>query len=262
ILFLSSIAFFILYLIPILKDGLNYAYSEFSKYYYIIENFFGKETIINFFKSITPKTYITGAKETISFVFKTFTSVIILIYILLEHRELKKFAVIISGMFIGNEKTEKSLFWISKTNAIFIKYFYGKLISSIMLGVIVAIGLIILNVSHPIFFSFIVAISNMIPFFGPIIGVIPIILNAFAEYGITKAVIVIGMIVLSQEIENNILTPKVVGNTIGISGFWTLFSVVLGGGIFGIWGMFISIPVAGTIKMIYAELKKSRHYLL
>ena len=110
-----------------------------------------------------------------------------------------------------------------------------------------------MQMKHPVFFGITVALSNLIPIFGAFISGVPIALTALSEYGITKALVALGIIVVGQQIENSILTPKIVGDTIGLSGFWILFSVIAGGGLFGFWGLLICIPVTATIRMLYKE---------
>ena len=98
----------------------------------------------------------------------------------------------------------------------------------------------------------------MIPVFGMFISTVPIALLTFAEYGILKAAISVIIITVAQQIENNIITPKVVGDTVGLSGFWILVTTLVGGGLFGFWGLLICIPVAATLKMLFSEIKMGR----
>ena len=104
-------------------------------------------------------------------------------------------------------------------------------------------------------FGTIVALSNMIPVFGVIISTLPIAVLTFAEYGILKALISTAIIFVAQQIENNIITPKIVGDTVGLSGFWILVTTIAGGGLFGFWGLLICIPVAASFKMLFSEYK-------
>lgn len=255
LVFMGMIIFFIVCLIPVIRRGIVNAGEQVENYRYIMEKYISSETINKLFEKINPEIYIRGAKSTIVFIIDMIMSVIILIYILLEHRELKKIFIDITSFFIGDEKAEKAVYYFSKTNMIFSKYFYSKFLSSMMLGILVMIGFFIGGISYPIFFGIIVALFNMLPVFGSFISTVPVALLTFAEYGIAKAVVSVVIIIVGQQIENNILTPKIVGDTVGLSGFWILVTTLLGGGLFGFWGLFICVPVAATLKMLFKELK-------
>lgn len=253
ILFVGTIAFFFIYLIPIIKEGIVSGYDKLSAYYGMIEKYVNRDTVTNL---INPNLYIAGAKSTITVIFKSIMSFVVLIYVLIEHRELKSLFINLTELVLGEDRSEKLIYYFRRINIIFIKYFYSKFISSLLLGIMVITGFLILGISYPVFFGIIVALSNMIPIFGAFISGIPIALTALSEYGIGKTLIVIGVIVAGQQIENSILTPKIVGNSIGISSFWILFTVIVGGGLFGFFGMLVCIPVAATIKMFYQEFLK------
>lgn len=258
LLFMVLIAFFIICLIPVLKTGISNSVHQFKNYQHIIQRYISEDTINNAIQRINPNVYIKGAKNTISVIFNIGMSFIVLIYILLEHRQLKKFFVELLSYTIGDDKTEKLIYYLSEINLIFIKYFYSKFISSVMLGIIVTVGFFITGISYPIFFGVIVALFNMLPIFGAFISSVPIALLTFSEYGIAKAIISIAIIIAGQQIENNILTPKIVGDTVGLSGFWIIFTIIIGGGLFGFWGLLICVPVAATVKMLFIEIKSNR----
>lgn len=253
--FLGLIAFFIVCLIPVIKSGIENTALQFEGYSASVQKYVSVDFLNKLAEKINPQVYIKGAKNTISVVFNMAMSFVVLIYIMLEHRQLKKVAVEFSEFLIGSEKTEKLLYYSTKINIIFIKYFYSKFLSSLMLGVIVVVGFFAAGISYPVFFGVIVALFNMIPVFGSLISTVPIALLTFAEYGIVRAVVVTAIIIAGQQVENNILTPKIVGDTVGLSGFWIIFTIIAGGGLFGFWGLLICVPVAATIKMIYEEIR-------
>lgn len=258
LIFLGIIFFFVICLIPIIKTSISNIWEQIEKYRHIAEKYANYETINKILDRINPQIYIDGAKTTISFAVNTVMSVVILIYVLLEHRQLKKSFIGVLSYIFGDEKTEKAIYYFSKTNDIFSKYFQSKFISSLLLGILVTTGFFIGGISYPLFFGIIVALSNTIPVFGMFISTVPIAILTFAEHGITKSISAIIIIVIGQQIENNILTPKIVGNTVGLSGFGILVTTLLGGGFFGFWGLLICIPVVATLKMLFSELKKNK----
>lgn len=260
LLFIALILLFVICFIPVIKTGISSIGNQVANYRHIFEKYISQDTINTILEKINPQVYIKGAKNTLSVVFNIGMSFIVLIYILLEHKSLKKGVVEFASFVIGDENTEKLLYYISSANVIFIRYFYSKFVSSMILGIIVTVGFLIFRISHPIFFGALVAIFNMLPIFGAFLSTLPIALLTFAEYGIVRAVISIIIIIMGQQIENNILTPKIVGDTVGLSGFWIIFTIIVGGGLFGFWGLLICIPVAATIKMISSEIKKIRRF--
>ena len=134
-----------------------------------------------------------------------------------------------------------------KSNDIFGGFVIGKIIDSIIIGILCFIGLSILNMPYIVLVSVIVGVTNVIPFFGPYIGAIPcsvlIILN-----NPVKGIYFILFIIVLQQFDGNILGPKILGNSTGLSAFWVVFSILLGGGLFGFIGMIMGVP---TFAVIY-----------
>ncbi len=132
------------------------------------------------------------------------------------------------------------------------KYITGQLLDSFILGVVCFIIMSILNMEYALLISIIITITNLIPFLGPFIGAIPsaIILLMVQP---SKVIWFIIMIVVLQQIEGNILAPKIVGKTTGLSSFWVIFAILLGGGLFGLVGVFLAVP---TFSVVYTFGKR------
>ncbi len=168
--------------------------------------------------------------------------IIIAIYFLLSKENLKaqakKFTV---ACF--REETYLWLFkFISDTNSAFLKFIYGKVIDSIIIGILCCIGMLILNMPYVMIISLIVGITNIIPIFGPFIGAVPgAILVLIAEP--KKVIWFLLFIVLLQQLDGNVIGPKILGSKIGLSPFWMLFSIIIFGSMFGIVGMIIGVPL-------------------
>ena len=136
-----------------------------------------------------------------------------------------------------------------KSNEIFGGFIIGKIIDSLIIGVICFIGLSILNMPYTMLVSVIVGVTNVIPFFGPYIGAIPsAVLIALADP--MKGVYFLIFILLLQQFDGNILGPKILGNSTGLSAFWVIVSILLGGGLFGILGMLFGVPAFAVIYYI------------
>lgn len=132
------------------------------------------------------------------------------------------------------------------------KYIVGKIIDSSIIGVICFIGLSIFKFDYALLISVIIAVTNMIPFFGPIIGAVPCAFLLLIINPIEALWFVVFIIVL-QQFDGNILGPKILGESVGISGFWILVSVLIGGGLFGVTGMILAVPVFAVIYTLIEE---------
>lgn len=142
----------------------------------------------------------------------------------------------------------------------FMGFISGKLIDSLIIGVMCYIGCLILKMPYAILVSVIVGVTNIIPFFGPIIGAVP---SAFLILMVSpvKCLIFVIFVFLLQQFDGNILGPKILGNAVGIKGFWIMFAIIIGGGLFGFIGMVLGVPVmtiilAGTHYLVNAALAR------
>ncbi len=140
------------------------------------------------------------------------------------------------------ENAEKLLDVVRFTDRTFMGFINGKLLDSAIIGLICYIVCAILNMPYALLVSVIIGITNIIPFFGPLIGAIP---SAFIILMVDplKCLIFVIFIILLQQIDGNFIGPKILGNSVGISGFWVMFSIILGAGLFGFWGMLLGVPV-------------------
>ena len=140
------------------------------------------------------------------------------------------------------EAAHKILDALHFTDGVFQGYISGKILDSIIIGLLCYIGCALLGIEYAVLVSFIVGITNIIPFFGPFIGAIPsafIILTASPMH----ALIFVIFIIILQQFDGNVLGPKILGDRIGINGFWVLFSIMVGAGLFGFGGMLLGVPI-------------------
>lgn len=147
------------------------------------------------------------------------------------------------------EKIREAVGFVNKT---FMSFITGKLLDSAIIGLICYIVCAIINMPYALLVSVIVGVTNIIPFFGPFIGAIPSAIIILMVSPIKTLVFVIFIIIL-QQVDGNIIGPKILGSTVGINGFWIMFSIILGAGLFGFWGMLLGVPV---FAVIYAALQK------
>ena len=124
----------------------------------------------------------------------------------------------------------------------FAKFFSGKIIDSIIVAIITFIALSIADIPYTALISVLVGVTNIIPFFGPYIGAIPSALLVFLASPF-KGVIFLVLIIIIQQVDGNIIGPKIIGESVGLESFWILFSILVFGSLFGLIGMICAVPV-------------------
>ena len=143
-------------------------------------------------------------------------------------------------------------------NVNFTGFFVGKIIDSAIIGVITFVAMAILRLDFALLISVFIGITNIIPVFGPFIGAIPSIFILLLVDPI-QAVIFGVLILVIQQVDGNFIGPKILGSSIGISALWILFSIVVGGDLFGLVGMVVGVPLFATF---YGLAREFVHYML
>ena len=132
----------------------------------------------------------------------------------------------------------------------------GKIIDSAIIGILCFIGLTILKMPYALLVSVIVGVTNVIPFFGPYIGAVPSTILIMIDTPI-KGIYFIIFILLLQQFDGNILGPKILGDSTGLSAFWVIVAILLGGGLFGFVGMVMGVPSFAVMYYIVQMLINS-----
>ncbi len=134
----------------------------------------------------------------------------------------------------------------------------GKILDSAIIGVIAYIGLVALRMPYSLLVAVIVGVTNVVPFFGPFIGAVPgVILIALAEP--IKGLYFLIFVFVLQQVDGNIIGPKILGDSTGLSSFWVVFAILVGGGLFGFMGMLLGVP---TFALIYYLIREIVGYIL
>ncbi|HBL07444.1 MAG TPA: AI-2E family transporter [Clostridium sp.] len=135
----------------------------------------------------------------------------------------------------------------------FIGFLGGKLLDSLIIGIICFVGMKIFKMPYPLLVSFIIGITNIVPVFGPFIGAVPSVIIIFIASPI-KALWFILFILVLQQFDGNILGPKILGNSTGLTAFWVMFAILLGNGLFGVVGMILGVPTFAVIYSIIVSV--------
>ena len=142
---------------------------------------------------------------------------------------------------------------VRKSNKIFGGFVIGKIIDSAIIGVIAYIGCLLMKTPSALLVAFIIGVTNVIPFFGPFIGAIPTVALVLIQSPIHALYLAIFILIL-QQVDGNIIGPKILGESTGLSAFWILTSISIAGGLFGFFGMLLGVPVFAVIYYIIQQI--------
>ena len=188
----------------------------------------------------------------------TFTSIAASIYMLADKEHLLHQLRTLAHAFLPEKAAENTLRICHYANVNFTGFFVGKIIDSAIIGVITFVAMAILRLDFALLISVFIGITNIIPVFGPFIGAIPSIFILLLVDPI-QAVIFGVLILVIQQVDGNFIGPKILGSSIGISALWILFSIVVGGDLFGLVGMVVGVPLFATF---YGLAREFVHYML
>ncbi|MCR8746954.1 AI-2E family transporter [Romboutsia lituseburensis] len=183
---------------------------------------------------------------------------IICFYIILEKETFFNFYKKVLYITLGEKYAKLTLDVGHTLNTNIGKYFTGKILDSFIVGLLSAIGLYFLKSKYALLFGTLIGIMNLIPYFGPVIGMTPVvIINSFYDPKIALFSLV--YLLLVQQLEVAVIEPKIVGGQLGLSPFLTILAVTVGGGFFGIPGMILSVPIMGVVKIYLGEYIEFKH---
>lgn len=205
--------------------------------------------------------YAQGAISIANSVFDIFVSIIVSAYILIERKQIIEFFKKLAGAIFEKETYENIGKYFDRTNKIFFNFLASQMLDGIVVGILTSIAMSILNVKYAVLLGFMIGLLNLIPYFGAIIAVIIAAIITLLTGGITQAIWMLVIVTILQQIDANIINPKIVGNSLKISPILVIFSVTIGGAYFGVVGMFLAVPVMAVIKLLLTEFIEYRNKL-
>ena len=204
--------------------------------------------------------YAKGVINVAGGIIDFFVAIIVSIYLLLQRREIMEFFKKL-GRAMFKEKTYHNFGkYFDRTNNIFFNFLAGQFLDGIIIGIITSIAMSIIGVKYAVLLGFMIGIFNLIPYFGAIIAVAIAALITLLTGGLGQCLIMVIVVIILQQIDANIINPKILGNSLKISPLLVIFAVPVGGAYFGFWGMFLSVPIVAVIKLLltdYIEYKNS-----
>lgn len=224
------------------------------EYINLITDKFGEAVtyIITMISNLIPVigNFVVGATASI---LNIIIGIVVSIYILIDKEKFMALGKKITYALCSEEKAKFVLRLVNQSNMTFSKFIGGKILDSFIIGVLTFFILTIFKMPYVLLISVIVGVTNIIPFFGPFIGGIPAaIIILFVSP--TQALWFIIIIIVIQQIDGNIIGPKILGDSIGISAFWILFSLLVAAKFMGFVGMIIGVPLFAIFYSIIKEI--------
>lgn len=199
----------------------------------------------------------SGVLAVLKVILNFFVGIVVVVYVMTIQETLTGQCKKIIYAIFPAKKGNIIIDTVRKSHEIFGGFVTGKIIDSAIIGVIAYIGCMILQIPSALLVAFIIGVTNVIPFFGPFIGAVPTIMLVLIQSPIHALYLGIFILVL-QQVDGNIIGPKILGDSTGLSAFWILTSITIAGGLFGFFGMLLGVPVFAVIYYIIQQIIKYR----
>ena len=216
------------------------------------------DEIIKYINIDNMSSYIKGFISATTVLFDVFVTIVVSVYILLERTDIKSFLKNLSDSILDKKTNKQISKYYRRTNGIFFTYITSQIIDAFIVGLITTIAMTILKVKYAVLLGFIIGLLNIIPYFGAIFGIIISIIITIFTGGIFQALWMALVVIILQQIDANIINPKILGSNLNLSPILIIFGVTIGGKYFGPLGMFLAVPVIAFIKLILEDFIESK----
>lgn len=267
------------YIIPILVQSLSDLISNIPGFYNSInqtinslpkDSLFRSEEVRNIINEISKidykslleinklTEYAKSAISAIKSVFDVFVAIVVSVYILCQRRRLVDAFLKWNHAILSEKAYQKISKYFKEGNETFFRFLTSQILDAILVGVILTIAMLILKVKYAVLLGFMIGLFNLIPFFGAIVAVVIAIIITILTGGIWQATLMAIVVIVLQQIDANIINPKIVGDSLAISQLLVIFAVTIGGAYFGVLGMFLAVPIITVIKMFIDDFINER----
>lgn len=197
--------------------------------------------------------YVIGAIDALTGLFDVVVAVIVSIYILVERRQILAFLKKMAGAMF-KERTYKNLDkYFNNSNEIFFRFIASQFLDAIIVGIMVTIAMSIMGIKFAPLLGFLIGLFNMIPYVGAIIATVIAAVVTLITGGLSQAIWMLIVVIILQQIDANIINPKIIGKSLKISPLLVIFAITVGGAYFGILGMFLAVPVIAVIRILLED---------
>ena len=265
------VVFVVIFIIPILIKSLIEFAGSVPLYYNNIMDKFPNNDIINgiisnfdassFSNLLDPMRLAQLGRSIMAFtsgIFSTVISLVVSLYILIDRDNIIAFFSKASNALFKENARNQLKKYMQLVNKVLFAFILGKSIDSLINAVVVTTILLVLQVKHALLLGIICGIANFIPYLGSLVAVIFVIVVTFITGGMTQAIPTLISLLIFQQLDGNVIEPKIMGKTLKINPLLIIFSVIASGAYFGIVGMFLAVPVVTILKQIFMEYIDSR----
>lgn len=243
-------------------DWAKATFSENERLYEIFSN--GYETLYDTLDNWAKSTLVpqvtnivsgvgTSVWTVLKFLYNVLIGLIVAVYLLFGRKRFARQGILIVRSMLPERWADLMLEEVEFVDRMFGGFIDGKLMDSAIIGILCYIGCSVLRIPNALLVSAIVGVTNVIPFFGPFIGAVPSTLLILIQDPI-KALWFVVFILILQQLDGNVIGPRILGDRTGLSGFWVMFSIILFGGMWGIVGMVICVPLFAVIYDLIKRL--------
>lgn len=209
--------------------------------------------LMSFANTNTLMTVFRGLFSVTSSLFDVIMAVIISVYMLSQREALLGAVRSLLSSVMSTKVLKTCGYYARKTASIFYSYLYGTTVDVVVVAILMIIGLSIFGLPNAVLLGCLIGLMNYIPYFGAIIGGAGATLIALITHNFYTAIGVLVYVVVMQQIDGNIIQPRIVGSSVGIRPLYVLLAITVGGGLFGFWGMLIGVPVIAVIRMLLCD---------
>ena len=195
--------------------------------------------------------YISGIFSFATSLLNIFVAIVVSIYVLAA---LKKFIIAV----FKPKTAELIIKYFNNSNEYFFKFLSSQVLDGIVIGILTSIAMSLLGVKYSVLLGFFIGLFNLIPYFGAIFAVAISAIITLVTGGLAQAIWMLVIVIILQQIDANIINPKIVGGSLKLSPLLVIFAVAVGGAYFGILGMFLGAPVAAVIKLLVTDFVNYR----
>ena len=232
------------------EELLQYFNTSYQTLYQELENW-AQNTLMPYITSIASEVG-SSVLKVLNFIYNLLIGLIVAVYLLGSRKKFARQSVLLVRSTLKPQWADMFLDEVAFIDRMFGGFIDGKILDSAIIGVLCYIGCLIFKFPNPLLIAAIVGITNVIPFFGPFIGAIPSTFLILIEDPI-KALWFVLFVVVLQQLDGNIIGPAILGDRTGLSSFWVLFTIILFGGLWGVVGMIIAVPL---FAVIYDTIKR------
>lgn len=230
-----------------------------NKYIKSLEEIKIEKEILKWINLENVGSYIKGIVGATNIIFDTFVTVVVSIYMLLERNEIANFLGRLLGVIFDKKTNETISKYYKKTSDIFFTFITSQIIDAFLVGIIVSIVMSFMDIKYATLLGFMIGLFNVIPYFGAIVAVIISVIITIFTGGFGQALSLAIIVIIIQQIDANIINPRILGTSLDLSPILVIFAVTVGGAYFGVLGMFLGVPVIAFIKLLIKDFIEYRN---